>query len=68
MIRTLAAFAAFAAASASAAELRDYAYQFAIETPAGVGSGAWRIDLDPPVYAWGRDPALRVIAVFNADG
>lgn len=68
MIRALASLAAFASLSASAANLHDYAYAFTIETPTGVESSAWRIDLDPAVYAWLRDPALRDIAVFNAEG
>lgn len=68
MIRTLATLAALTSVSASAADLHDYAYAFTIETPAGVESSAWRIDLDPAVYAWLRDPALRDIAVFNAEG
>lgn len=68
MIRTLASLAVLASVSAPAADLRDYAYAFTIETPAGIESSAWRVDLDPSVYAWVRDPALRDIAVFNAEG
>ena len=68
MIRALATLAALASVPASAADLRDYAYAFTIETPAGVESSAWRVDLDPAVYAWLHDPALRDIAVFNAEG
>ena len=51
MIRALATLAALASVPASAADLRDYAYAFTIETPAGVESSAWRVDLDPAVYA-----------------
>ncbi|HEU4664072.1 MAG TPA: DUF3999 domain-containing protein [Dokdonella sp.] len=68
MIRALASLAALASLSAPAAGLRDYAYAFTIETPAGAESSAWRVDLDPAVYAWVRDPTLRDIAVFNAEG
>ncbi|MGN6518836.1 MAG: DUF3999 domain-containing protein [Dokdonella sp.] len=68
MKRVLAASLALGCACASAADLRDYAYAFTIETPAGVESSAWRVDLDPSVYAWLRDPALRDVAIFNAEG
>ncbi|TCO37746.1 DUF3999 domain-containing protein [Dokdonella fugitiva] len=59
---------ALAGFPAGAADLHDYAWTFTIETPAGVESSAWRVDLDPAVYAWVRDPALRDVAVFNAEG
>ena len=68
MKRALASLLALGSLSARADGPVDYAYTFPIETPAGVASSAWRIDLDPAVYAWVRDPALRDIAVFNAEG
>jgi hypothetical protein len=56
------------AAHAGAADLHDYAYAFRIDTPSGVSSSAWRIDLTPAVYAHVQDAGLRDIAVFNAEG
>jgi hypothetical protein len=67
-VRILALAVLFGAAHAGAAELHDYAYAFRIDTPSGVNSSAWRIDLTPAVYAHVQDASLRDIAVFNAEG
>lgn len=56
------------APTASANSPVDYAYTFPIETPPGIGSSAWRIELTPAVYAWVHDPGLGDIEVFNAAG
>lgn len=66
--RILALACVLGAARVGAVELHDYAYAFRIDTPSGVDSSAWRIDLTPAVYAQVQDSALRDIAVFNAEG
>jgi hypothetical protein len=45
---------------------QDYATVLPIETHGD--SAAWQIELNPAVYAWTQDAALRDIAVFNAAG
>ncbi len=47
---------------------RDYAWTFPLQLPTADSGNAWRIELTPAVYAHVHDPALRDLAVFNADG
>ena len=69
-VRLATALAASIAASAANANTpADYAWTFAIDTPATSGpTSAWRVELTPAAYAWVQDAGLRDIEAFNANG
>ncbi len=53
--------------AAMAGERSDYAQQWVLET-AQDDAGVYRVELERDIYRQARDPALRDIEVFNADG
>jgi hypothetical protein len=62
----LPALLACVAVNAPAATPGDYAWTFPLATAGD--SSAWQVELTPEVYARARDPQLRDVAVFNAEG
>lgn len=66
MRRLIALLISAIAQAALAATPQDYAVIVPIETSGA--SAAWQVEMNAAAYAWTRDPALRDVQVFNANG